>query len=241
MIFAAGDLDKRFPDQPFIAAELRHTIGSALLELGDMAQAEAHLTAAYRTYRAEYGDDHRETLALLNNLGLLYKTNGQYDKAEATFQACLAGRRKVLGDHDGETYQTIGNLATVYHDLGRAADAERLYLQAHDGLTATLGEGHEATLSILGNLGVFYANQKLDFPKAEGYLTRALRGQAKLRGDVHPLTLQVQINLAWTYLQANKLVEADARYSQTVTELDPIGRTGPPDDVERAAQCRRVL
>jgi len=44
------------------------------------------------------GDDHLDTLTLLNNLAGLYKSKGEYNRALPLYEDCLAKRQRVLGD-----------------------------------------------------------------------------------------------------------------------------------------------
>ena len=60
----------------------------------------------------------------LNNLGMLYVDQGQYEKAEPLCKRALAVTEKVLGpDHAGVAV-LLKNMAEVYRKTGRGQEAE---------------------------------------------------------------------------------------------------------------------
>ena len=72
------------------------------------------------------GDRHPLTLASLNNLALLYYSQGKYDAAEQLYKECLASRKEVLGDRHPDTQQSLNNLAMFYKEQGTSDDATKL-------------------------------------------------------------------------------------------------------------------
>ena len=55
------------------------------------------------------GDDHRDTLRSMNNMGFLLQSQGKHEEAEPYFREALEGSRRVLGDDHPETLRAINN------------------------------------------------------------------------------------------------------------------------------------
>jgi serine/threonine protein kinase/predicted Zn-dependent protease len=97
---AAAKIDKAFPNQPEVEAQVRETIGVAYLNLGLYAEAEPHLRRAVDLYRTSVGPEKVETLRATDHLVSLLNMRNQCDEAERlglpNFEAC----RRIMGsDH----------------------------------------------------------------------------------------------------------------------------------------------
>ena len=62
----------------------------------------------------------------LNNLALLYYTQGQYAQAGALYQRALAIGEKALGPDHPHVATTLGNMAALYRKSGREEEAAAL-------------------------------------------------------------------------------------------------------------------
>lgn len=60
----------------------------------------------------------------LNNLALLYKTQGQYAKAEPLYKRSLAIREKALGPDHPDVAASLWNMAILYRETGREKAAK---------------------------------------------------------------------------------------------------------------------
>lgn len=88
----------------------------------------------------------------LNNLALLYRSQGKYSEAEHLYIEALALTRKLLGEEHPDVAQSLNNLAALYHSQGRYSEAEPLYIQALDILERILGANHPDTVTMRENL-----------------------------------------------------------------------------------------
>ena len=83
------------------------------------------------------------TLDTVNNLGLLYASQGRLDEAEKMYLRALAGYEKALGMEAVNKYilalNTAENLANLFRQTGRAKGAEELYDKALFGVEAVFG------------------------------------------------------------------------------------------------------
>jgi tetratricopeptide (TPR) repeat protein len=61
-----------------------------------------------------WGPDHTSTLDTVNNLGLLYKSQGKLDEAEKMYQRALQGKEKAWGPDHTSTLDTVNNLGLLY-------------------------------------------------------------------------------------------------------------------------------
>ncbi len=73
------------------------------------------------------GPNHLDVAQSLNNLAVLYKTQGQYAKAEPLFKRSLAIAEKALGPNHPDVASSLNNLAGLYRGQGQYAEARRHY------------------------------------------------------------------------------------------------------------------
>jgi len=76
------------------------------------------------------GPDHPDVATSLNNLALLYETQGAYAKAEPLYTRSLAIRKNALGSDHPDVAQSLNNLAGLYRATGREKEAIALERRA---------------------------------------------------------------------------------------------------------------
>jgi len=69
--------------------------------------------------KREGWSDHPDTATGLNNLALLYKSQGRYGEAEPLYRRALAIREKASGPDHPDIAQSLNNLALLYRGQGR--------------------------------------------------------------------------------------------------------------------------
>jgi tetratricopeptide (TPR) repeat protein len=72
------------------------------------------------------GSNHPDVAGSLNNLGFLYKKQGQYAQAEMLYMRSLAILEKTLGQNHPDVVNSLVNIAALYRKTGREADAVRI-------------------------------------------------------------------------------------------------------------------
>ena len=150
---------------------------------------EALMVAAQRN-----GQNHPDTLVLLNNLALFYQRIGRFDDAETLYRDAYARQAQVLGREDPETLRTLHNLATLYFDLGRYEEAERLGAIALEGRLGVLGPDHPDTLSSAdGQASIYHSAGR--FAAAEALYLQVLSARERVFGAEHRDTLMTAHNL----------------------------------------------
>jgi tetratricopeptide (TPR) repeat protein len=87
----------------------------------------------------------------LNNLAVLYKSQGDYDRALPLYKQALAIRQTVLGENHPDTATSLNNLAVLYYSQGDYARALPLYEQALKIFQQALGDEHSRTKNCAEN------------------------------------------------------------------------------------------
>ncbi|KAI9893041.1 MAG: hypothetical protein M1814_000925 [Vezdaea aestivalis] len=247
--------DNETRDYPLIQSF--STVGSFLLDLCKLAEAEAMYQRALKGSEKALGPDHTSTLDTVNNLGALYSDQGKLTEAEAMYQRALKGREKALGPDHTSTLDTINNLGNLYRNQGKLAEAEAMYQRALKGYEKALGPDHTSTLDIVNNLGALYSDQG-KLTEAEAMYQRALKGKEKALGPDHTSTLDTVNNLGLLYSDQGKLAEAEAMYQRALkgsekalgpdhtSTLDTVNNLGllysdQGKLAEAKAMCQRAL
>lgn len=144
----------------------------------------------------------------LNNLALLYESQGRYSKAEPLFIQTLALRRKYMGEEHPDVATSLHNLALLYESQGKYSEAEPLLLQALMLTRKYMGEEHPDFASSLHNLAGVYRFQG-KYSEAERLYIQALELTRKLLGEEHPDFATSINNLATLYYSQGKYTEAE--------------------------------
>jgi tetratricopeptide (TPR) repeat protein len=234
-----------------------HRFGDAFANQGRLDEAEKMYQRALLGFEKAWGPEHTSTLAIVNNLAVLYGKLGRLDEAEKMYQRALQGYEKAWGPEHTTTLRTVNNLGLLYADLGRLNEAEKMYQRALQGKEKAWGPEHKSTLDTVNNLGLLYADLgRLN--EAEKMYQRALQGKEKVWGLEHISTLNTVNNLGLLYADLGRLDEAEQMYQRalqgkekawgpehkstlnTVNNLGVLyGKLGRLDEAEK--MCQRAL
>ena len=170
---------------------------------GNHGAAEEHFTRAISITRAN-GD--RIWLAtLLNNLALLYESQGRVADAIGLLLDALAIRRETLGEAHADVGQTLNNLATIsmWLDPARSKSLLQSALAIRRG---ALGPTHNDVAETLNNLAAI--DQALgEFAAAEPLLREAVDIRRRGAGEVHPDFALTLHNLAMVMVALGRPAE----------------------------------
>lgn len=105
-----------------------------------------------RMYCSKY---HSDVASSMNNLGLLLKSQKQYDEAEYYYNAALEIQKKLYGEDMRHSHiaSTLNNKASLYVAQDRKLEAKQLYFQVIELKRYLYGEDDPAVASSLNNLG----------------------------------------------------------------------------------------
>ncbi|MDZ8227763.1 tetratricopeptide repeat protein, partial [Nostoc sp. ChiVER01] len=151
----------------------------------------------------------------LNNLALLYNSQGRYSEAEPLFIQALALRRQLLGDEHPNVATSLNNLANLYYSQGRYSEAEPLFIQALVLRRQLLGDEHPDVATSLNNLANLY-NSQGRYSEAEPLFIQALALRRQLLGDEHPNVAASLNNLALLYYSQGRYSEAEPLFIQAL-------------------------
>ena len=76
-------------------------------------------------FEKAWGPEHTSTLDTVNNLGVLYQTQGHLEDAERMYKHALAGYEKTLGSEHKSTQRTTNNLKRLHAAQGNLNDNHR--------------------------------------------------------------------------------------------------------------------
>jgi len=151
----------------------------------------------------------------LNNLAVLYYSQGWYNDAKPLFLQSLDIRKHQLGDYHPDVANSLNNLAVLYESQGLYNDAEPLYLQSLDIRKHQLGDDHPDVASSLNNLAVLYHFQG-KYNDAERLYSQSLDIRKRQLGDDHPDVGTSLNNLAGLYESQGRYNDAEPLYSQSL-------------------------
>ena len=152
--------------------ELKATI-TELNHQGRFREAVPLMVEAVELTRIECGDNAPEYIAILNELGGLYRMLGEYDNSESVFVKAKNIQFESEGKENPDYATTINNLAGTYRLKRDYPRSESLFLEAIEIYRSTLGTQHFLYTSALNNLGLLYTDMK-KYEKAEQLYHEAL-------------------------------------------------------------------
>lgn len=161
------------------------------------------------------GDDHPQTIAAMDNLGVVSYSEGKLAQAETIFKQTLETRRRVLGPEHAQTLASMGNLANVYGDEKKYAQAEALLTQTVQLQRRVLGAEHPDTLRSMNNLAETYVEDSR-LADAEPIFVPTLESRQKVLGPAHPSTLLTLSDLGGVYQREGKYRTAEGTFRRAV-------------------------
>jgi tetratricopeptide (TPR) repeat protein len=200
--------------QPAVAAELRHTLGTAYEALGDYEKAETALREALAMRRKLFGDVHPAVAGSLNDLGAVLYAQGRAE-SEAALRKAVAMWRKLSGNPSPGLAESLNNLGMVLLWQGKLAEAAGVEREAVAMQTKLVGGEHPTVATFLGNLGAVLSHQG-KLAEAETVHRRALAMQRKLLSSEHPNIATSLNNLAEVLWKQGRLEEAEATFREVV-------------------------
>ena len=172
----------------FDRARITLNTASYLLRVAEYAAAEKIGRTAVVLCEKTPGREHPDTLASVDNLGLVLASQGIYEEAEAMHRGALEGKEKVLGVDHPDTLTSVNNLGLVRKRQGKYEEGEAMHRRALEGREKVLGREHPGTLTNVYNLAPLFDELQCCPTAAELY-QRADEGYVKVLGAKHPTTV----------------------------------------------------
>lgn len=237
---AVDAIGTQFIDQPEIEADLRNEFGAIYYMLGLTEQAEPQYVAALALRRLHLGDEHRDTLDSVNNLGQLRMRQGRLAEAEVLIREALSGRSGVLGADHAETLTARMHLGMVLEAFDRAEEAEMVLRETLAAQLAALGEDHNGTLTTMANLSSLIRRRGA-MAEAEQLIRRAYEGLKRVHGADHPTTLLALGGVAKILKDRKQYDQAEPLYREQVAGLGRAMGEDHPDTLIATANLALLL
>ena len=203
-------------------------LAKAKTDQGNYDEAEELYKRSLKASERLLGPDHSGTLAIVNNLGLLYQHIGDYEQAEKFQLRDLEACERLLGNEHPNTLISANNLAMIYRHKEDFEQAELLYQRNLEASERLLGREHTISLAIVGNLANLY-RAKGNYEKAEVLYQRCLEAQERLLGREHPATLTTVNNLAILSEINQDFEKSEMLYNRCLEAQDRILGQDHPD------------
>lgn len=111
-------------DPEWWAWQSRMRAGDEAYRRGDHGEAERHWKAQLE-FEVNMGSNRS-----LDNLAMLYQTQGKYAEAEPLYERSLAMDEKTLGPEHPDLAESLKNYAALLQKMGRGADAAKMDARA---------------------------------------------------------------------------------------------------------------
>jgi serine/threonine protein kinase/tetratricopeptide (TPR) repeat protein len=213
---SAAVLADRFQGQPAVRASLEHTIANAYLDLTLIPQAREHAIRAVDLRTSALGTHHPETLASMDLLAMIYRSDSQFAAAEKIWNELYRYQRATFGEANAATLKSMHSLAALYRSEGRYKQSAELYERVFKMRRKILGPEDEETMRTANNLAYTYMFLKRD-DEARILHEENLKLRRKVLGAEHPDTLISMSNLALVYQHLRRYDEAQALLEQSLS------------------------
>jgi serine/threonine-protein kinase len=197
-----------FGDEGFPVAETLNDLGLGIDALGRAEEAMAMLEEALEIHRLVLGDEHPDSLHILNNVAAMHRDAGDYATAESLYRECLEQWRKIHPEDDRQMWAPLYGLGRALLGLGDLDGAE----QVLERLFAVLGPDEviaHAARSVLGEIEM----RRGSFDEAERLLLDAHEGLIRLLAPAHPEAVRARARLVTLYESWGRPAMAD-RYRE---------------------------
>ncbi len=199
-----------------------------LYDYGMYYDAEAVLLRQIPLAEELYGKEHENTAASYNNIGGVYKKQGDYPKALEYLKKALAIKEKVLGEDHPDTATDYNNIGLVYKNQGDYTKALEYYGKALAIDENVLGKDHPGTATDYNNIGTVYDDQG-DYPKALEYYVKTLAIREKVLGKDHPATATTYNNIGLVYHKQGDYPKALEYYGKALAIREKVLGKDHPD------------
>ncbi|MFW5816620.1 MAG: protein kinase domain-containing protein [Wenzhouxiangella sp.] len=211
---AIPGIEGRFAGQPALEADLRHAIGYALQNLGDVDAAREQLD---RSLQLRQANGSALGLAEVHaSLGLVEWWESDFESAETRFEQALA---MLEGELDASAralrVQVLANWAAMMIDAGEYGKSEALALEALQSADATDGVSEETLASIWSSIATARDGLGRSEEALEAF-ERTRQLQLAATGEMHPSYAIVLNNLALMYHGMDRLDDATQTMQRSV-------------------------
>ena len=164
---------------------------------------------------ARYGDDHPNLAECYNNIGMVYRVQGEYDEALVQYQKSLEIQNCVLGCEDVSVAASYNNIGLVFTAQG---DHKNALLQFQKSLAIKIrvfGCDSAEVSSSYNNIGGVYTQQG-DLENALIQHQKSLEISIRVFGRKHPSVAESYHNIGLIYRTQGKYEEALDQFQKSL-------------------------
>lgn len=140
-----------------MAGNIHAAVGVTCCGLDDKPSAVRHWQLAIGCFEKHDPPLNIDIAAISNNLGFLYKSEGDMDSAENCFLKALDILNNELGHQDEQTATVFCNLGTLYHQAGFYEQSRKMHREALNTRLKILGSAHPDTAQSHNNIALALA------------------------------------------------------------------------------------
>jgi tetratricopeptide (TPR) repeat protein len=155
-----------------------------------------------------FSPNHLDEAKRLNDLGLVYKKQGNYAQAETLYNRALAIYEQTLSPDDPRVSMCLNNLGMLYYVQGQYARAEPFHNRALAIREKAFGSNNPYVAQSLNNLAILYHSEGL-YGQAEPLFKRSLEIWEQTLSPDHPDVATGLKNMAALYRVTNRENEAE--------------------------------
>ena len=175
-----------------------------------------------------YGPDHRDVAAALNNLAMLYGSQGRDAEAEPLYKRSIAILEKLHGLDSSDVAPQLNNLAALYQRQERYADAEPLFERSLAIREKAVPRDHPDLGQSLNNLATNYEKQGRH-ADSEPLFKRSLAIYQKALGPEHPAVATLLNNLGQVDKVQGRYPEAEPLIKRSLAIREKVLVSDHPD------------
>ena len=168
-----------------------------------------------------YGDYHKYTALLSNNIGTVYDSKGDYDTALDYYKKALLIDEKVLGSKHPSVATSYNNIGIVYKHKGDYDTALEYLLKALSIEEEVLGLEHPSVATSYNNIGAVY-DSKGDYDTALDYYQKSLLIREKVLGSRHPDVATSYKNIGYVYYKKGDYDKALDYYQKALIIYEKV-------------------
>ena len=193
----------------------------SLFEASDPGEADGELITArelleHGMERIQSLEDQPEVQAqMLDVIGRVYRTLGQYYKAQPLLEQALTKRQQLFGEEHPEVAETMNHLGRVLMSQGDFESAEQLFRNALAIQRIQPDQKQADIAQTLNNLGMVLSDMS-DYADAEEIFRESLAIRQSLFGNEHPDVASTMNNLGLLLMEMGDYDQAEAMHRQTL-------------------------
>ncbi|WP_462248280.1 CHAT domain-containing protein [Ekhidna sp.] len=184
-----------YKDDKVMLLETLNGLSILYYRLNDLQTANNYMEQALEVA----GDIRTIRPYMINNLGTIYKRQGDIEKAEECFKESSQGFLDLFGSMNPDYASSLSNLASIYKDKGDLPNALDLYMKVLDMDKIIYGTDHANYATSLNNVALLYL-QFGNYSLAGKLLTEAKKIRANTLGNYHPLYIKTVNDLGLYYM-----------------------------------------